>query len=452
MTSKPNVTSFFKILEVPHGKRQTLSVLKNPDLEPILKGNQTWGFWSNVAYWSVCAFSIGTWMGASAANTIGLTYGETVAAFCLGNFVAFLFTIANSYQGLNWKVGYTLSQRFVFGIYGSGFGILIRILMSIVNYGANAWLGGLCVNLILDSWSHHYLHLENTLPDNIAMTSKQVIGFMIFHVICALTYFMKPYKMNYLLIWSSFFSCFSMLGMVIYLAHKSGGVGHGFTVKENTVKGSDYNWNWVYMISYWFGSISSSATNQADFSRFANSKLTLWTGTFLGLMIPGTIVPLFGIVGLISTQKLYNEALWIPTDICEKWLFLDYNAKSRAAVFFCGISFTSALVGFTSSSCGFSGGMDLSGILPKYVNIFRGALITAAISFACQPWNFYNSSSIFLTVMSSFGIIMTPIISVMICDNFLIRKQQYSVSQAFIVKGEYYYTKGVNWKIGRAHV
>ncbi|SSD62032.1 uncharacterized protein SCODWIG_03794 [Saccharomycodes ludwigii] len=48
--------------------------------------------------------------------------------------------------------------------------------------------------------------------------------------------------------------------------------------------------------------------------------------------------------------------------------------------------------------------------------------------------------------MSSFGIIMTPIISVMICDNFLIRKQQYSVSQAFIVKGEYYYTKGVNWR------
>ncbi|KAH3902580.1 uncharacterized protein SCDLUD_000160 [Saccharomycodes ludwigii] len=201
--SKPSMwNNILKRLEVPHDKRETLSALRNPDLLPIPRKDQTWGFWSNFAYWGVMSFSVGTWMSASSALDVGMTYAQTIGSFIVGDFVTILFTLANSYQGLNWKVGYTLSQRFVFGIYGSGFGILIRILMSIVNYGANAWLGGLCVNLILDSWSHHYLHLENTLPDNIAMTSKQVIGFMIFHVICALTYFMKPYKMNYLLIWS----------------------------------------------------------------------------------------------------------------------------------------------------------------------------------------------------------------------------------------------------------
>lgn len=52
----------------------------------------------------------------------------------------------------------------------------------------------------------------------------------------------------------------------------------------------------------------------------------------------------------------------------------------------------------------------------------------------------------FLTVMSSFGVVMTPITSVMIADNFLIRKQNYAVSQAFIVKGEYYFTWGINWR------
>ncbi|CAI4901318.1 AFH_G0050170.mRNA.1.CDS.1 [Saccharomyces cerevisiae] len=100
----------------------------------------------------------------------------------------------------------------------------------------------------------------------------------------------------------------------------------------------------------------------------------------------------------------------------------------------------------TISNCGFATGMDMAGLLPKYVDIKRGALFCACISWACLPWNFYNSSSTFLTVMSSFGVVMTPIIAVMICDNFLIRKRQYSITNAFILKGEYYFTKGVNWR------
>ncbi|SSD60637.1 related to Thiamine transporter [Saccharomycodes ludwigii] len=407
--SKPSMwNNILKRLEVPHDKRETLSALRNPDLLPIPRKDQTWGFWSNFAYWGVMSFSVGTWMSASSALDVGMTYAQTIGSFIVGDFVTILFTLANSYQGLNWKVGYTLSQRFVFGIYGSGFGILIRILMSIVNYGANAWLGGLCVNLILDSWSHHYLHLENTLPDNIAMTSKQVIGFMIFHVICALTYFMKPYKMNYLLIWSSVACCFSMLGMVIYLTHKAGGPGTGFKDVKQTSYGSDFSWNFVYMVSYWFGSVSPGSTNQSDYSRFSSSKWSIWLGTICALLIPTTVIPAFGVIGASTCEKLYNESYWMPMDICEKWLFDSYDAAGRAGVFFCGVSFTASQIAYTVSSCGFAGGMDLSGVLPKYIDIMRGALITAAISFACQPWNFYNSSSTFLTVMSSFAIFCEP--------------------------------------------
>ncbi|KAH3902442.1 probable Thiamine transporter [Saccharomycodes ludwigii] len=435
-----------KILEVPHDKRETLSVLRNPDLLPIPRKEQTWGFWSNFSYWGIMSFCVGMWMCGSSALSVGMTYGQSLAAFTVGNVFTMMFTLANSYQGLNWKVGYTLSQRFVFGIYGSGVGILIRILMSIVNYGSSAWLGGLCVNLILDSWSHHYLHLPNTLPDNIAMTTKQVIGFMIFHVICAFTYLMKPYKMNYLLIWSSAACCLAMLGMVIYLTHKAGGPGTGFKDVKQTSHGSEFAWNFIYLVSYWYGSVSPGSTNQSDYSRFASSKRKIWLGTICALFIPTIIIPVFGIIGASTCQKLYNESYWMPMDICEKWLFDSYDPAGRAGVFFCGLAFTVSQIGYTVSSCGFASGMDLSGVLPKYIDIMRGALITAVISFACQPWNFYNSSSTFLTVMSAFGVVMTPIISVMICDNFLIRKQQYSVSQAFIVKGEYYYTKGVNWR------
>ncbi|KAL3234416.1 Thiamine transporter [Nakaseomyces bracarensis] len=438
--------NILKYIEIPVEKRETLDFLKNPDLLPIPRHQQTWGFWSNFAYWGIISFSVGTWISASSALTVGLSYAETIGTFIIGDVVTIMFTLANSYPGWDWKVGYTLAQRFTFGIYGSAFGIIIRVMMSIVNYGSNAWLGGLCVNMILDSWSHHYLHLPNTLAHKVAMTTKELIGFVIFHIVCAFCYFMKPYQINTLLIISCIATCFSMMGIVIYLCHKNGGVGDLFTSSKSTAKGSDKAWAWVYMISYWFGSVSPGSVNQSDYSRFGSSQTGIWLGTICGLLIPTTLVPVYGAIGASTTEQLYGEQLWMPMDITTYWLKDGYHSGARAASFFCGVSFLLSQISYTISNAGFASGMDLAGLLPKYINIRRGAVFTAMVSVAVQPWNFYNSSSTFLTVMSSFGVVMTPIISVMIADNLIVRRRQYSVVQAFTLKGEYYFYKGFNWR------
>ena len=437
---------FLTYLEIPVEKRQTLSFLKNPDLVPIPKEHQTWGFWSNFAYWGIISFSVGTWISASSALTVGLSYAATIGTFIIGDVVTIAFTLANCYPGWDWKVGYTLAQRFTFGIYGSAFGVVIRVLMSIVNYGSNAWLGGLCINLILSSWSHHYLHLENTLSHKVAMTTQQLIGFVIFHIVCAFCYIMKPYQINKLLILSCTGTCFAMTGMVIYLCKENHGVGQLFTSSKTTATGSARAWAWVYMISYWFGSVSPGSVNQSDYSRFGSSLTGIYLGTIAGLLIPTTLVPVYGAIGASTCEELYGQQLWMPMDIINYWLNNGYSSGARAAAFFCGLFFTLSQISYTISNAGFASGMDLAGLLPKYINIRRGAIFTAMLSVAVQPWNFYNSSSTFLTVVSSFGVVMTPIISVMICDNLVIRKRNYSVVQAFTLKGEYYFNKGFNWR------
>ncbi|CCH58854.1 hypothetical protein TBLA_0A10780 [Henningerozyma blattae CBS 6284] len=445
-STKQFLTKSFKFLEIPLDERETLSFLKNPDIQPIKSEYQTWGFWSNFAYWGVLSFSVGTWLSASSGLSAGLSYPETIGSFIVGDVVTIMFTLANSYPGYDWKIGFTLSQRFVFGISGSVFGILLRVLMSIVNYGSSAWVGGLCINMILDSWSHHYLHLPNTLSKHVHMTTKELIGFILFQVICCIGYLFKPHQINIMLICSCIATCFSMMGMVIYLCSKAHGVGDLFKSTHATATGSDRAWAWVYMISYWFGSVSPGSVNQSDYSRFASSQPAIWWGTIFALLIPTTLVPVFGIIGASTSEKLYGEQFWMPMDIFNYWLTENYSAGARAASFFCGVSFAMSQVGYILENAGFASGVDLAGLLPKYINIKRGALLTAALSFAVQPWNFYNSSSTFLTVTSAFGVIMTPMISIMICDNFLIRKRNYSVAQAFIYDGEYKYTKGFNWK------
>lgn len=447
---RTKMQSFFKFLEIPHDKRTTISVLRNPDLLPIPTEHQTWGFFSNFAYWGLLSFNIGTYSAASAASGIGMSYANIILSYFVGDCLTLCFTIANSFQGLNYKVGYTLTSRFVFGIYGSGLGILIRILMSIVNYSCNAFMGAYTVNLMIESIFPQYLNMKNTLDHNVAMNTRELIGFIIFHGVCVVAYFFKPYKMNYLLIWSSVASMASFVGLCIYLTHLAGGVGDGFKGSSQTIHGATFAQQFVYMASYWFGSVSPGTTNQSDYSRFAKKPWAMSLGIALGLLIPTNVVPIMGVVGTSAALKAFPgttaDDVWMPNQMCELILENTYTKGARAGVFFCGLSWTASQLAYNISSCGVPAGFDASGIAPRYINVFRGAMACALLSWACQPWNFYNSSSTFLTVMSAFGVIMTPILSIMICDNFCIRRQRYAVSEGFKVKGEFYFTKGVNWR------
>lgn len=66
---------------------------------------------------------------------------------------------------------------------GAYIGQLIRIMLSIVWYGSQAWLGGLCVSAMLSSWSYNFLTMENTLPESAHMVTRDLVGFVIFHLI-----------------------------------------------------------------------------------------------------------------------------------------------------------------------------------------------------------------------------------------------------------------------------
>lgn len=197
-------------------------------------------------------------------------------------------------------------------------------------------------------------------------------------------------------------------------------------------------------------------TNQSDFSRFASSPKKMYLGIIVSVCVTGTFVPLFGLICASVTKDLYSEAMWLPTDIVLQWMGDSYNSGLRAAAFFLGLAFASSQLTFNVLANGFAGGMDLAGVYPKYINITRGAIITALLSWVTQPWNFYNTSSVFLSVMSSFGVVVTPIIAVLVADFLVVRKSilplldLYSTSS----KGTFYFTKGFNirgilvWLVG----
>lgn len=75
------------------------------------------------------------------------------------------------------------SHRMIMGMRGAYLTQAMRIMLSIVWYGSQAWLGGLCVSAMLSSWSYNFLMMENTLPASANMVTRDLVGFTLFHVI-----------------------------------------------------------------------------------------------------------------------------------------------------------------------------------------------------------------------------------------------------------------------------
>ncbi|ONH68014.1 Thiamine transporter [Cyberlindnera fabianii] len=438
--------SLLKKLEVPHPEGHALSGLQNPDLEPMPEHRRIWGLWSFAGYYGVLNISVWTFSVGSSLLSLGLNIQHAMGALTIGNIFIVLYTCLNSSPGQTYHIGYTVCQRFVFGIYGSSMGILIRFILGIVYYGSQAWLGGLCVVVMLSSMSESYLNMENTFSESVAMTTRDFIGFLVFHIISIPFLWVKPERLNVFVNISCVMAFFGLVAVMVYLLCINGGPGPIYH-QPVELSSSETGWMWLYAMSIWYGALSPDITNQSDYSRFSSGSKKLIAGVFVGIFFT-EIIPLAGLISASCSVELYGTEYWLPTDICLQWLQDNYSPRMRCACFFLGFSFMSSELSLNVVSNAVACGLDAASIMPKYINVVRGSLLCASLSWVVQPWTFYNTSSTFSAVMSSFGIIVTPIIGILVSDFTLVRKNRLRVNDLYSTskEGDFYFTAGVNWR------
>lgn len=439
---------FLDFLKVKHGDESVehVTYLSNKDIIPMGPRRRIWGKWSFLFYWSINNVIISTWSGASSLLSLGLSVGETMGIILIGNVIIATLALLNAAPGGYYHIGYTICQRVVFGIRGSFLGIAMRTILSIVWFGSQAYLGSECLNCVFSSWSKSYLNMENTLPSWVHMTTQDLIGFVCFQALSIPLLFIKPERFNKAIIAATIVTFCGMLGITVWAVSANGGDGPLMYTSES-MSTSVRAWAWIYGICSWFGSISSGVANQSDFTRFSRRPWDSFWGTWFALVLVGTAIPIMGLTSASALKQYYGEEFWQPNEIINKWMTEDYSAKLRAAAFFCGAVFTMSQLVFNTMGNGYAGGMDMSGMFPKYINIRRGSVLTALLSWVVQPWDFYNTSSTFVVVMSSFSVFMAPIIGLIISDFWIIRRRNIQLSHLYTddPNGTYWYHNGVNW-------
>lgn len=237
-----------------------------------------------------------------------------------------------------------------------------------------------------------------------------------------------------------------MIGIMSYTVSKAHGVGPLLSESAEITKTHSVAWAIVRGVTSVLGSIAVGLTNQPDYSRFATRVSDQVVGQLISIPVFGTLTPFLGCITASATQDLYGEAMWDPSTVVSKWLTTNYTPGSRAAAVFIGTGLTGAQLAINTIDNGFSGGMDLAGMFPKYINIRRGSYLTLCVSVLLQPWHLFRSASMFVAVLSAYSCLLGPLIGIMIIDFWVVRRRKIKLSNLYTVErsGIYYFWHGFN--------
>lgn len=166
--------------------------------------------------------------------------------------------------------------------------------------------------------------------------------------------------------------------------------------------------------------------------------MTYWQSLFIPITY--WVFSFIGIVVSSASQAIYGKLSWDPTTVIARW-------DNRAAAFFCAFAFGLATLGTNISTNSVAASNDLAFLVPRWINLRRGSFVVSIIGgWATAPWKIQKSATSLTTFLSGYAIVLAPILSIMICDYYLIRKGRIHVPMLYQNDGIYRYFNGFNWR------
>ena len=247
-----------------------------------------------------------------------------------------------------------------------------------------------------------------------------------------------PRKMRWLFFIKSIAAVIAAFALLGWAVNKAGGGGPVFD-QHSKLSGSARSWAWVAGINVAISGKTTLAINISDLTRYARKPSASWWQL---LFIPFVywIFSFIGIAVASAGQAIYGTLYWDPTNIVAK-------IDNRAGAFFLAAAFGLATLGTNISTNSIASSNDFAFLVPKWLNIQRGAFLTALLGgWATAPWKIQASAKSLTTFLSGYIIVLAPIVAIMISDYWILRKTHLHVPMLYQNEGIYRYKGGVNWR------
>jgi len=192
-------------------------------------------------------------------------------------------------------------------------------------------------------------------------------------------------------------------------------------------------WPFLVMLTAMVGFWATMSISIADITRYSKTQKEQIVGQFIGL--PGTMI-LYSFVGIFVTCAsvvvfedvlIREDAPWDPAALLAKF-------KDPAVVIVSQIFLIIATLSTNIAANVIAPANAFANAMPKKVSFRTGGIITAVIGILICPWWIINHIIPFLLFVSS---LLGPVVAILICDYFLIRKTNLNLPALFDTSGEY---------------
>ena len=209
-------------------------------------------------------------------------------------------------------------------------------------------------------------------------------------------------------------------------------------VKESDTKQGGKLGKYLLWLTAMVGFWATMAISIADITRFGKTQKEQVMGQFIGL--PGTMV-LYSFVGVFVTCAaaiifgnvlVLEDAPWDPVSLVDR-------LENPIVIVIAQLCMLIATLSTNIAANVIAPANAFSNILPRKISFRTGGIIAAIIGIIICPWWLLDEISGLLLFVSSF---LGPVLAILVCDYFSIRRKELSINDLFLEQGAYSYNRG----------
>ncbi|MBR1222892.1 NCS1 family nucleobase:cation symporter-1 [Bradyrhizobium sp. U87765 SZCCT0131] len=419
------------VLDVPGADPRLI----NADLAPTAPGGRTWGAFDIFSMWMSDVHSVGGYTFAASLFFLGLTGWQVLVAMVVGIVAVYLLMNLIGRPSLKYGIPYPVVARMAFGVMGANLAAVIRGVVGIVWYGVQTYFASKAVQVLVLSFA----------PSAEALTHNSILGLSTLGWLSFL--FMWLFQLLIFLNGMETIRRFIdfcgpavyvvMVALAIWILSQSGLSSLSLQLGKPAAGSSlGHMANAAMLIVAYFAAL---LLNFGDFARFARDERAMTLGNFLGLPLNFLVFAIITVIVTAGTLNVFGEAIMDPVHIVER-------IGNPWVVALGSITFIVATMGINIVANFVSPAYDIANLRPERISFRLGGLITSILSVLVCPWLFVASPQAITIFVSIFGAVLGPMFGIMICDYYLVKKQNVAIEDLYTLspQGALYYQSGWN--------
>jgi NCS1 family nucleobase:cation symporter-1 len=410
----------------------------NPDLAPVPPSGRTWGLRDVAALWVALSACIPTYMLGSSLIGEGMSWWQAVLTIFLGNLLVLVPLVLNAHAGTRYGIPFPVYCRAAFGLRGANAPALLRALVACGWFGIQAWIGGWALYKVLEVYFPTWPSLPR-LP-GVGLTLPQLACFLAFWALNLLAVWRGIESVRLLLNVKAPLLLALGLALLAWAYHAAGGWGPILSQPSQFDPGGPRAGRfWAFFfpaltanVGFW----ATLALNIPDFSRYARSQRDQALGQALGLPATMGLYSFIGVAVTSATVVIYGRPVWDPVVLLAR-----FDSPVLHAVGLAGLGLATLATNLAANVV--APANDFANLWPRRISFRGGAVITAVLGVAMQPWRLVeNPSGYIFKWLVAYSALLGAVGGVLIADYYLLRRARLDLRGLYRRGGPYWYTGG----------